>query len=121
METDLNKEIESLGQPVTVVDFIRHGEADYSKDDIEHGQIEGDLTERGKRQIEDAIEEELTPNIDPNKEVVVMQISPKRRAQLAAEIIIKRLAERGITVLGSYTRKSLSDVNLFGHDKEVDE
>lgn len=96
------------------VDFIRHGEPFYTEEELEKGEMEGSLSDRGIKEIEN-LSEELGKTINKDKELVVMWVSPKRRAIQSSIIIAEKLKEREINVYSMKTRDSLRDVKL-GND-----
>lgn len=93
------------------VDFVRHGEAAYTADDINQATIEGYLTEVGKRQVKDTAFR-LSGEIDKEKECVVFWVSPKNRALQTAQIMEEVFVERGIPIHHSGTTQSLRDIQL---------
>ncbi len=93
------------------VDFIRHGEHFYTEEELEKGEMEGLLSDKGIKEIEN-LSEELGKTIKKDKEFVVMWISSKRRALQSSIIIADKLKERGINVHSMKTRDSLRDVKL---------
>jgi len=115
-----NKELESR-EPFEAdlrVDFIRHGKPEYTKEEISTAKIEGRLTDVGKQQIEESAIK-LTKEIDKKKELVVIWVSPKRRAQETAKIIRDTfdkeempILTKGITTQQLRTQKPLGDVQM---------
>lgn len=91
------------------VDFIRHGKPSYTKEEFEAGKFEGELTVKGRRQIENQ-GLELTKNIDKDKELVAIWASPKKRADQTAVIIKDVFEKEGISVWESKTKESLRDL-----------
>lgn len=79
-----NKEIIQSQQPDLVVDFVRHGEAEYSEEEYERGDLSGKLTDKGQSQTRESAKN-LSLEIDPD-ELVVIWSSPKDRANETALI-----------------------------------
>ena len=73
-----------------VVDFIRHGETNYT-------DVGRDLTEKGESQITEAARR-IVETIDPERDIVVLWSSPAPRAQGSEEILKELLAEKGIEI-----------------------
>lgn len=83
--------------PDLVVDFVRHGAAKYTQEEYISGQLQGELTEDGKKQIE-AAAESLADGIDKDKEIVWIWHSPKTRAKLSAGIVERIFRDKGIEI-----------------------
>lgn len=73
-----------------VVDFLRHGETNYT-------DVGRDLTEKGESQITEAARQ-IVETIDPEKDIVVLWSSPAPRAQGSEEILKELLTEKGIEI-----------------------
>lgn len=117
---NLEKKIEQKEQPPfradLRVDFIRHGQPKYTKEEMKSANFEGELTKEGVEQIKKQIEE-LIKGINKQKEVVVIWTSPKNRAKQSSEVIRQMLSEKGIDRIvdkasGANVKASLSDVKI---------
>src|SRR3989338_1661338 len=98
-------------QPDLTVDFVRHGEPEYTQQEIEDASIEGQLTQEGKRQVQEA-GLKLSGKIDKDKELVVFLVSPKQRAHQTAAILNEVFQQQQIPVGRTRTYQALSDIRL---------
>lgn len=91
------------------IDFIRHGEPEYSKEEIEKAEFGGELTEKGIEQIKKSALK-LAEDIDKEKELVVVWESPKTRARQTTEVIEKVFDDNEIPIFKIDSKESLRDV-----------
>jgi broad specificity phosphatase PhoE len=99
-------------EPDLIVDFIRHGQAEYSEKERETAEYEGNLTNAGKEQIQRSAQE-LATKFDKENEIAVLWVSPRNRARQAGKIIGQKFTEKGIQILKDIkTVRSLSDVRM---------
>lgn len=96
------------------VDFIRHGEPFYTEEELEKGEMEGLLSDKGIKEIE-RLGEELGETINKDKELIVIWVSPRKRVLQSSIIIADKLKEKGVDVYRMKVRESLRDVKL-GND-----
>lgn len=126
-----NREIEP--RPQLIIDFIRHGEAEYGEELLKQleatGQnsetfkqlpkispdifdaktaLEGRITESGKAELEESIRS-LSAKIDRDNEMVAVLYGPRTRHKESAEIIIEELEKLGIPVFKSKEHSGLID------------
>ncbi|OGG17980.1 hypothetical protein A3D78_05865 [Candidatus Gottesmanbacteria bacterium RIFCSPHIGHO2_02_FULL_39_14] len=101
-------------QPDLIVDFVRHGEPEYTQQEIDDASIEGHLTQEGRRQVHET-GLKLSEQIDKEKECVVFWVSPKQRAQQTAAVLQKVFEQQQIPVERFRTHHDLSDIRL-GHE-----
>ena len=105
------KEREPDGKTLMKIDLIRHGKPFYTKGELEKYDFEGKLTQEGHEQVRlKAVN--LLPDIDREKEIVVIWASPKQRARESAEDLRAILEENGVSVLRENKRESLRDVRF---------
>ncbi len=93
------------------VDFIRHGKAEYSEEELVSARFEGELSKEGKEQIIKTANE-LIEKIDKEKELIVIWHSPRKRAKQSAKILEEILEEQKISVLHLTGVDSLKDIKM---------
>lgn len=109
---DQKKEEEPSPQYDLTVDFIRHGKAVYTTEELKTAQYNGQLNDTGKEQIVSSALR-LVGSIDQNNELVIIWSSPKSRAAQSADLINQTLKDEAIPVYKKIIEKdSLIDVFL---------
>lgn len=107
----LKNELLNLGQPDIVVDFVRHGKAEYSEEPWESTTFEGALTSEGRDQAENAAQT-LVSRMNKDKELLVLWTSPKKRALETVAIMLPVFYQNGILPHELSVRTLLQDVQL---------
>ncbi len=111
LENKLERGREILRKSDVEVDFIRHGEAFYDEDELDRGELEGELTPLGVEQIKN-LGDRLAKEIDKNKEIVIIWTSPKKRAVQSSFILEERMKAAGVEVYRLRIKKPLRDTDL---------
>ncbi len=98
-------------KPSATVFMVRHGETEYDEE-FSDPNVEEDLTDTGKEQIQE-FAEEVNNEIDDGEKVYIMK-SQRTRAKTSADIITETLEEKGheATTLGG-GRPSLNNVKML--------
>lgn len=117
MEGGINK-IESAEKeptPFATVFIVRHGDTQY-KEEFFDPELEDDLTDKGKTQIQE-LAEKINAEIEEGDRVYIMK-SQRTRAQNSAKIIEERLTQQGheVVELGD-GRASLSNIKILDKEK----
>lgn len=132
-EQEISPEEEHF-MPQIIIDFIRHGQAEYgpevrkamedmgySFEDIlptsriseditnKESALGGRLTDEGKSQLQEATQS-LLGTINPSKENIMILFSPKTRTVESANIILGSLEKIGINVSKAREQQDLTDI-----------